>query len=319
MIFDGHSDILSDVAIKRINGNETNIIKNYHLENLKKGGVNLLNLVLWIDPPHTNQPKARIKEIIKAVKEEFEETEEFINIIKTKKDLDNIDSSKISVFLGVEGLSYLDNSNLEVIDELYDLGVRIASLTWNEKNNLATGVGGDINHGLTELGEEVVNRLEDKGILIDVSHLNQKSCDELIKISKKPLVASHSNCRDLCNNSRNLYDYQIKAIASTGGLIGINSFSPFIYKDQDKANLTHLIDHAKRIKELVSSKHLAFGFDFCNYVESFSKVPSVKGLEDVTRVQSFISLLEKEGFKKEEIKEISYQNYLNLYKNLLKS
>src|SRR5699024_939095 len=122
-----------------------------------------------------------------------------------------IEKDKLAVLLGLEGLSGI-GEDVDLIYSLYHLGFRLMSLTWNEQNHLATGAGGDINRGLTDLGKKAIKIINELGIILDVSHANDKSFWDIANTASKPFIASHSNSRAICNVPRNLTDEQIKFI-----------------------------------------------------------------------------------------------------------
>ena len=106
---------------------------------------------------------------------------------------------------------------------MYAQGVRLASLCWNDENDLATGVKGNLEHGLHPLGREVVEEMISLNMIIDVSHTNEKTFWDIMSYKDAHVIATHSNIRDLCNHPRNLWKQQAEAILDRGGLIGMNS------------------------------------------------------------------------------------------------
>ncbi len=318
MLIDIHGDIWTDVTVKRSLG-ERHIIKKYHLDRFKRGNMVGGTFVVWIDPPHDDRPKERFEESIKYMAAEIWENQDILRVIYNTEDFYKaVDKGKLAVLLGLEGISHL-GEDVEGIYTLYQLGFRQMSLTWNEENAFATGARGDINRGLTELGKEAVKIIEDLGIILDVSHANDKSFWDICRIATKPIIASHSNARALCNVPRNLTDDQIKAIGESRGLIGINAFNEFIHVDRDKRNLDYLIKHIEHIVDLIGIDHVAFGFDFFEYLEedtsnTFIEDPyrGTPGIEDISKAPNLINKLRERGFSQEDIEKISYKNFLNL-------
>ncbi|NLX60896.1 MAG: membrane dipeptidase [Tissierellia bacterium] len=318
MLIDIHGDIWTDVTVKRSLG-ERHIIKKYHLDRFKRGNMVGGTFVVWIDPPHDDRPKERFEESIKYMAAEIWENQDILRVIYNTEDFYKaVDKGKLAVLLGLEGISHL-GEDVEGIYTLYQLGFRQMSLTWNEENAFATGARGDINRGLTELGKEAVKIIEDLGIILDVSHANDKSFWDICRIATKPIIASHSNARALCNVPRNLTDDQIKAIGESRGLIGINAFNEFIHVDRNKRNLDYLIKHIEHIVDLIGIDHVAFGFDFFEYLEedtsnTFIEDPyrGTPGIEDISKVPNLINKLRERGFSQEDIEKISYKNFLNL-------
>jgi membrane dipeptidase len=325
MLIDIHGDIWTDVAIKRSLG-ERDIIKRYHLERFRKGNMAGGTFIVWIDPPHAEKrPKERFFEIIKYMCQEIWENQDILKVICSSKDFYHaVDEGKLAVILGMEGLSPL-GEDPEGIYTLYQLGFRQISLTWNEQNAFATGTRGDVNRGLTELGKRAIRIMEELGIILDVSHANDKTFWDIYEVATKPLIASHSNARALCPVPRNITDDQIKAIGESGGLVGINAFNEFIHVDRDKRNVDYLISHIEHIVDLIGIDHVAFGFDFFEYLEedkskTFIEDPyrGTPGIEDISQAPNLIRKLQDRGFSKEDIEKISYRNFLNLMDRVLK-
>lgn len=157
-------------------------------------------------------------------------------------------------------------------------GVRIASLTWNADNPLASGCEGS--GGLSELGRMAAVSLEGNGVVLDISHLSDRGSEELFELSDLPIIATHSNARRICRHKRNLDDWQIKEIIRRKGLIGINFYTIFLC-DNGGAGITDLVRHCGYMLEMGAEKTLAMGSDFdgCVLPDFLSK-----GLSDVGTV-----------------------------------
>jgi len=134
----------------------------------------------------------------------------------------------VAALLGVEGGHAIENS-LEKLDSLYRLGVRYMTLTWNNANDWAgSSTDADRHGGLTPLGRRVVRRMNELGMLVDVSHVSDQTFWDVIATSTRPVIASHSSCRALAHHPRNLSDDQLRAIAKQGGVVGINFYPVFL-------------------------------------------------------------------------------------------
>lgn len=323
MIFDGHADIWTDVTIRRQRGIK-DVFKKVHLEKFKRGDICGGIFVMWADPPNDTKPKKRLLEMIEQTSNEIMENQDLFYIIRKSKDFDiAIEENKMPIMIGVEGLRAI-GKNIDLLNSLYLFGVRHASLTWNEENELATGVGGDPSRGVTKYGIEAVKKIEELGIILDVSHINERSFWDIFQITTKPFIASHSNCRALCDVPRNLTDEQLKAITEKGGIVGLNAFREFVHIDREKQDIEHLVNHIDHMVEIMGIDHVAFGFDFFDYLEddttsSFATDggKGVIGLEDTSKAQNIIYALEKRGYKKEDIEKISYKNFKRIIKNII--
>lgn len=322
MIFDAHGDIWTDVTVKRQDGKE-NVFKNLHLERYKEGQVNSGIFVIWIDPPNDKNPQKRALEIIENMSVEITNNRDLFKIIKKYDDMkEAMDSDKFGVVIGSEGLSYI-GTNINLINALYLFGVRHASLTWNEENELATGAKGNKDRGLTKYGAEAVKRMEELGMIVDVSHANEKTFWDIYDIVTKPFIASHSNCRALCDSPRNLTDEQLKAIKEKGGVVGLNAFADFVADDPKDRDIEHLVDHLDHMVEVMGIDHVGLGFDFDDYLTGetlsfFAEGDSkTKGLENITKVPKLIEILEQRGYSSEDIEKIKYKNFARIIQQIL--
>lgn len=315
MIFDAHSDTWTDVVVKTLRG-ENNIIKKYHYDNLVKGNIGGSIFVIWVEPENYSRALDRVREIQNAVKNELEYINDIISIVKSYDEMLKAQKeNKLYVFIGFEGLISIDD-NIDLLDEYYEYGARHASLTWNEENKLASGVRGDSKKGLTALGRKVVKKMQEMGMIVDVSHLNDKSFWDVIDITSSPIIASHSNSRTLCNSPRNLTDEQLKAIRDVNGVVGFNSYRWFIDENSDKHTIYRGIDHIKYIADKIGIDHIGLGFDYNEYFED-DDIPYVKGLENASKSYDVINLLKDSGFNDEEIMKIEYGNFHRVIKEIM--
>ena len=170
-LYDAHGDIWYDIVQHSQKG-ERDIFRKYQLPKFQKGGVMGGTFVMWIDPPHDEEPVRRIKEIEKAVKQELEDAADILNIVRKYEDFEKgTKEGKINVMMGLEGLSYI-GEDIDQINYYYEeFGVRTMMLTWNEENALASGWPGDPERGLTAKGKEAIRRMNELGMVLDVSHI----------------------------------------------------------------------------------------------------------------------------------------------------
>ena len=318
-IFDGHADIWFDVASKRKKGLE-NIVKNYHYDRFNAGKIMGGIFVAYLDDESVVvDDEKEMMYMVNSAMHELRENQDLFNIIKNQGDFNRgLVSEKMNVLMGIEGLRAI-KENLDWLDTFYTLGFRHASLTWNEQNALATGARGDKNRGITPLGIEAVKKLNRLGMVVDVSHANEKSFWGIYEASSKPIIASHSNARSLCDHVRNLRDEQIKAIAETGGLVGAVAFKGFVSANKEEQTLSKYVDHIDHMVNLVGVKHVGIGFDFCEYLhdDRDGRDMNPLGLEDASKAQDVIAELRKRGYKEEDIRKIAYENFMRVIENTL--
>lgn len=322
MIFDGHSDILTDVTIRRLQG-ERQILQKYHLPRLAKGKVEGGCFVIWIDPPYDKDPQKRLNEILQGTKEELAECQDVVLIHNHAELMAAKKSGKFFILLGMEGLSGL-GEDVDRIYELYDFGVRHAMLTWNEQNTFATGVLGDTARGLTTLGEKAIKILQEKKMIVDVSHLNERSFWDIMKVTEGPILASHSNAKALASAARNLTDAQLLEIRDTKGLVGLNSFNLHVSDREEEQTITQFVKHASYIADKIGVEHLGFGFDFFEFLStdatkgySTQSTSYTQGLEDCSKVPVLLETMKKAGFTEKDLEMISSGNWHHFIERVL--
>ena len=154
--FDAHSDIWTDVTIKRMRG-ETNVFHNHHFERLKQGGVEGSIFVVWIDPPHTRDYGKRTHEIFRCVSDEAAETKDFTIVKSYDEMMKAREEGVFYVMIGVEGMAYASyDPTFAKLDEYHDFGARHGMLTWNEENGFGHSAASGSDEGLSELGKKAV-------------------------------------------------------------------------------------------------------------------------------------------------------------------
>lgn len=320
--FDMHGDIWYDTGKKRYHG-EKEIIKKYHLEKLKKGDIFGGVFVVWLpeidlDGNPLKNMKKTFNELLEFTNEEIKENSDILQIITRRSELENFgNSEKLQVIKGIEGLKGIEG-DIEAIGWLYCMGYRHCSLTWNESNPLATGVNGDPERGLTYTGKEAVIKIQEVGMVLDVSHLNEKSFWDVMEISKKPVIASHSNCYSLCPVSRNLTDLQIKAIGESRGVIGINAYRGFISEVPEERTTEKLVEHIEHIINIAGENSVGLGFDFCDYLSKTPDEMNPLDMKDASEADKIVEILRKRGHGEERIEKICYKNILRVFKEILK-
>ena len=257
----------------------------------------------------------RMQKMVLAARQEIEENLDAVTWIKSRADLE--ESGKQQVVMTVEGMCGIRDQAEEKIQWLYDQGVRIASLCWNDENALATGVKGTVTCGLTEEGRKAVRKMDELGMILDVSHTNEKTFWDMVEVVRGPLIATHSNTRALCEVHRNLTDQQIMAIAAKGGVIGLNAARNFIDSNPEHQDALHLAAHGRHIADLVGVEHLAVGFDFMDFFEDHATSMGTD-LTSALQAQNLIQGLRAQGFSEDECQAVGYDNALRVLRQTLK-
>lgn len=173
-----------------------------------------------------------------------------------------LDAGKTAGILTVEGLSFLEDDGEAParLDAMARAGVRMATLTWNGPN--ALGSGHDTSDGLTAFGRRIVRALEERGIAVDASHLNDEGFRDLLDAAERPFACSHSNARAVCGHPRNLEDWQLREIAARSGVVGLNFFNDFLARDGGEAAPDDVLRHVDHVLEVAGEDVLALGSDY---------------------------------------------------------
>jgi membrane dipeptidase len=260
--------------------------------------------------------------MINLYKKEIKLNEEFIDFAYSYEDIiNNIKNNKISAILSIEEGGVIEGS-IDKLINLYNLGVRMICLNWNYVNGIGHPNYGKFNDdgipdfitpnnkdGLTPFGFEVIKKMNELGIIIDVSHLSDKGFWDCINNSTKPIIASHSNARSVCQHVRNLTDDMIIALHKNGGVMGMNYCAAFLSDDEEagKNTIKWVVNHIKHIRDLVGVDVIALGSDFDGID------PDIE-LSKASLMPQLIDELLKEGFTKDEINKITHENVLRVIK-----
>ncbi|MBR3640836.1 MAG: membrane dipeptidase [Oscillibacter sp.] len=317
MILDGHSDLLYDVTRRRLAG-ERRVLERRHLPLLRAGRIEGLMLSLWTSAeeetfwgeyPAIGDGWARTESMMRCAREELAQCPQLCFVRSAEEAATARAEGKVYAFVGVEGMEAIGD-DLSRIDAYADFGARTGMLTWNEENLLATGAKGDPSKGLTALGRRALRRMAERGMLIDVSHLNERGFWDAIGCAETVVIASHSNCRALCDVPRNLTDEQLRAIARSGGTVGLNVYHGFIHAEKSRETVATLALHAAHMAEVMGAEHVACGFDFCEYFGPGNE--GCRGMENASYAQNLFAELEALGFSAAEREGIARENLLRV-------
>jgi membrane dipeptidase len=192
-----------------------------------------------------------------------EQVPERLLLVRTPEDILRARTeNKFGMILGTQGLHYIEDETA-LITILAKLGLRVASLTYNEQTQFGAGCLEPTDHGLTLLGIRAVQELNRSRVLVDVSHAGHKTALDIIEASDKPVVATHSNAYAVTPSGRNLKDDLIRALAGCGGIVGLSPYSPFCDKPgKPRPDIEDFLDHIEYVAKLVGVRHVAIGTDF---------------------------------------------------------
>ncbi len=246
---------------------------------------------------------------------EIEKNKHYLFKVLNYQDLIKAKSlNKIGVLLSIEEGEVLEN-DLSRIYTLYEKGVRMMTLTWNYSNCIGHSHNIDKtkllnkDKGLTEFGKQVIKVMNEIGMIIDVSHLSTQGFYDVIELSTSPIVLSHSNCRSICDVSRNVTDEMILLLHKNKGVMGINYFIDFVGKEGNY--LDNVIKHIKHIKDLGCIDNICLGSDF-------DGIDTPPILSSGDKMNILYDALIKNGFSKIEIEKIFFKNFIRVMKKVLK-
>lgn len=315
-IFDMHCDTIYRLYFEN-NGGDTlrkNIFQ-VDLNKLRKTGAMGQFFALFFDAGDERElkpgetPWEVFKGMHKLYKQEIGDHQDLIREAFSYEDiLLNKEKGLLSGILTIEGAESIMGS-MEKLEEVHRLGVRLITLTWNHENELAyPNIRKEFRDlGLKPRGIEAIQRMNELGMIIDVSHLSDGGFWDVFKHSSKPFIASHSNARDLWDHPRNLTDDMIRALAEKGGVTGLNFCSSFL--DGSKlCKVDDLVNHALYIINKGGIDSLALGTDFDGIGNDLE-------IEDIGQMEKLDSALKKGGLTSSQLEKIYNKNILRVFKD----
>ena len=333
-VCDLHCDTLLRLRDARRDGEPRLLKKNdfaIDLEKMEQGGMAIQTFALFTDRKNKAgySPEHEALSLLNEYQKQIAANPDTIIPIQTLADLDGVlEKGCLGALLSLEEGDVMFQ-DLDLLEFWYNAGVRLIALTWNYPNAIAfPNVSFDdleevdyripsplfrieTEKGLTDYGRAFVQKCEELGILIDVSHLGDKAFWDLMDIATKPVIASHSNCRALCPVSRNLDDDQIRAIAQTGGVIGLNFCADFLKENSDnKSQISDMVAHLRHLKEIG-------GIDVCAIGTDFDGIGSEVEIQDASQHQKLAQALLEDGFTDQEVAQILGGNVIDLLRKTL--
>lgn len=288
---------------------------------MKESGTALQNFALFIPLDEVDDPYRVCREMVDCYQAEMRKNTALIRSITTMAQYEeNQAAGRLSALLTMEEGAPLAG-RLDRLQEFYDLGVRMLTLTWNFENeigfpnalywNEAQQTLNSEQQGLTERGIAIVQRMEELGMIIDVSHGSDQLVRDVLTYTKRPFVASHSNARSICNHPRNLPDELIYGIAERGGVIGMNYYEAFIRPPSSQQSLVEgLVNHIKHFIQIGGIECVGLGSDF----DGIEEHPELVDIRSIAKIEK---ALREAGFSTSECEKIFYQNVERLYQEFL--
>lgn len=300
---------------------------NISVEKMEKGDYLAQCFAMFVPLGNVENAFETVNEMIDVFYQELDKNSDKLALALNYEDIiKNQKEGKMSAVLTIEE-GGTTKGNLHFLRNLYRLGVRMITLTWNYENgigfpNLMKKTDGttdstipNTKDGLTKEGIALVQEMERLGIIIDVSHLSDAGFYDVLKYTTKPFVASHSNARGQCNHVRNMTDDMILKLAQRGGVMGINYAASFLeVPSTDDTNFMSTIDNM--VKHIQYIKNLA-GIDCIGLGSDFDGIPQNLEMKDASELPELEKAMIKAGFSQEEIEKVFYKNVLRVFNEVL--
>ncbi len=320
-VIDMHCDTVGELWKAEKAGKPMSLRKNdLHIDLMKmqQGDYLLQNFAMFVFLGREKDPLVNVLEMIDVYRRAMAENADIIGPVLRYEDIErNSKAGKMSGMLTIEEGAVL-KGNPYVVRSLYELGVRMLTLTWNFENEI--GYPNTIVkekdydpsrfYGLKPEGIEIVREMNRVGMIVDVSHLNDDGFWDVVKYCDGPFVASHSNARAVCNHTRNMTDDMIRALADKGGVMGLNFCGDFL-NPGGKSRVEDMVRHAKHIVSVGGIGVLGLGTDY-------DGIDGDLELDHCDKMQTLAQALDQAGFSSSDIEAIFHGNVLRVYKEVLK-
>jgi len=353
IVLDTHVDTPQRLLFEKFDLGKRDAEGHLDIPRMHEGGLNAVFMSIWT-PSHVNGPKGvkRALDLIDAVREQVQRHPQDLALATTAEEVRRARAQgKIAVLMGMEGGHMIDD-DLGLLRIYAALGVRYLTLTHGSNTNWADSSTDDPKHnGLTPFGRSVVRELNRLGVLVDISHVSDKTFYDALEASRAPLIASHSSCRALCNHKRNMTDDMIRALAKKGGVIQINYNTGFLSQeyaeayrriadeikakdsDADKLygeNMAPVIRANERIRrEFTAAGKLPrvswekivahidhvvklVGVDYVGLGSDFDGATMPEGMEDCSKLERITEALLRKGYSEADIRKILGENTLRV-------
>jgi membrane dipeptidase len=307
--FDAHCDAILEIHFKKCDLLENNC--HVDLKRLKGSGNFIQTFAVFVDPDQCKSME--FQSAVEMIDTFFQMEDKYKDRIALCRNYNEIISTleqgKTAAMLSIENGGALQG-RLSNLRTFYRLGVRSICLTWNNRNEIADGVGEqDGGGGLSSFGRAVIEEMDRLGMIIDVSHMSEKGFYDVMAASQNPVIASHSNAKAICRHKRNLTDSQILAIKLKGGVIGVN-FCPDFLNDSGCASLDDVIRHIEYISSLAGPEYVGLGADF----DGIEATPEgIDGVQDIYKVIDRLAVL---NYPQKTIEDIAGGNFLRVVKDV---
>jgi membrane dipeptidase len=328
-VIDMHFDLPMDLYDKRA---RQNVLATDFLEDLEAGDIGVAAAAIYIHDRYIPEMALRVAlDQVARLYIEVGESGRFAICRSYREILQAREQNKIAFLLTMEGVEPL-GADLDLLRVFYELGLRSLCLTHVRRNAAGDGglfaASGSPRDGLTSFGREVIAECERLGIIVDLAHISPAGFDNIIEITSRPVIISHTNARKYYDIERNVTDEQIKAIGARGGVIGINAV--LVSPHKEEATLDRYVDHIAHVRDLIGIDGVAIGFDFFEFIyrqwseaeqiafqKKFTHAHFVPELAKHSHSRNVTRRLIERGFNDEEIEKILFRNWMRVFEQWL--
>jgi len=328
-VVDLHFDMPMDLYEKR---DRANVLAADYLPELEAGNIGVLGAAIYIEDRYLPEMGLRVAlDQIARLYAEAEQGARFAICKSFQEILDARKNRKIALLITMEGVEPLGD-DLDLLRVFYELGARAIGLTHARRNAAGDGgifaPSGSPRDGLTAFGRDVVQACEALGVIVDLAHISPAGFDEILAITTKPPIISHTNARKYYDMERNITDEQIKMIGERRGVIGVNAV--LVSPKKEESTLDRYIDHIEHVADLIGVDGVGIGFDFFEFIyrqwpeskrkEVAAKLTTPHFIPDLTNhahSRNLTRRLIERGFSDENIEKILRGNWMRIFKELL--
>jgi len=328
-VIDMHFDLPMDLYEKR---DRRNVLETEFLPEFEAGNISVVGAAIYIEDRYLPQNGLRVAlDQIARLYAETAASERFAICKGYREIQEGRETGRIAFLITMEGVEPL-GTDLNQLRVFYELGVRSIGLTHARTNSAGHGgifaVSGSPREGLTGFGREVVRECETLGVIIDLAHINPAGFGEILSITTKPPIVSHTNIRRYYDIERNISDEQIKMIGGRGGVIGVNSI--LVSPREEESTMDRYVDHIEHVANLIGIDGVGIGFDFFEFIyqqwpesrqkelaAKFTKPHFIPDLTNHSHAQNLTRRLIERRFSDVDIDKILRGNWLKIFKELL--
>src|SRR5205814_2467960 len=328
-VIDMHFDLPMDLYEKR---GRSNVLAAEFLPDFEAGGIRIIGAAIYIEDRYL--PDRGLQVALDQIARLYTEAGQSRRCVvcRTHEEISRaLDSKKIGFLITMEGVEPLGD-DLDLFRAFYELGVRAIGLTHTRTNAAGHGgifaTSGSSPEGLTPFGRDLVRECKRLGTIVDLAHINPAGFKEIVDLTTKPLIISHTNSRTFYDVDRNIIDGQIKMIGERRGVIGVNSV--LVSPDKEKSTLDCYVDHIEHVADLIGMDCVGIGFDFFEFIyrqwpeskkkwmaEKLTTPHFIPDLTNHSHARNLTRKLIERGFADEDIEKILFRNWMRVLQELL--